>query len=192
MAIELIVMGTSLGGLEALQTIFSGLDKNFSIPIAAVLHRSKEKQSSLVPLLKKHSYLTIVEPEDKTPIAPGNIYIAPMGYHLLVNGDHFLLSIDPRVCHARPSIDVLFDSAAFFLQDRLAAVLLTGSGSDGTRGLVRVNTSGGMVIVQDPATAQNAEMIETALRNVKPNMIMSLEKIPLYLNEINQHVGKKE
>ena len=109
---ELIAIGTSWGGLNALEIMLSGLPKNFPLPIVVVQHRHKSSDRTLSDLLNNHSNLPVVEVEDKDAIAPGYVYLAPANYHLLVEPGIFSLSTDDPVCYARPSIDVLFESAA--------------------------------------------------------------------------------
>src|SRR5687767_12388367 len=123
---ELIVMGTSLGGLTALRTLLSGLSAGFPLPIAVVQHRAADTAGLLEPVLNRFTSLCIQEPEDKDIITPGRVYLAPAGYHLLVEPGVFALSTEGPVCCARPSIDVLFQSAADAYQEKILAVVLTG------------------------------------------------------------------
>ena len=173
----MIVIGASLGGLQALQTILRGLPPTFPWPAAVVLHRDKEPDSSLCELLQRSSALPVVEVLDKQPIQPGTIYLAPADYHLLVEPGHFCLSTDDPVCCARPSIDVLFESAADVYGPSLIGVVLTGGSRDGAGGAARIQREGGIVLVQDPATAQNAVMPAAAIDATKTSFVLPLSQL---------------
>ena len=112
MSFQFVAVGTSFGGFHALKTVLGGLRNDFPLPIGVVQHRSHEDSEAFTPLLANHTPLPVLEVEDKEPIREGYIYVCPPNYHLLVDGDHFALSTDAPVFHARPSIDVLFESAA--------------------------------------------------------------------------------
>src|SRR5215212_4683664 len=163
MGYGLIVVGASLGGFHALETLLGGLPRDFPLPVAVVQHRSSDSDELLATLLRRSSRLPIVEVEDKHSITPGEIYIAPANYHLLVEEGHFALSTEGPVQFARPSIDVLFESAADAYRDKVVAVLLSGSNSDGARGMARIKEYGGLAIVQDPASAESSRMPEAAI-----------------------------
>src|SRR5438105_6460575 len=111
MAFQLVAIETSLGGFHALKMVLGALPKDFMLPIAVVQHRSHDDSEAFAPLLAGQTRLPVIEVEDKEPIKPGHVYVCPANYHVLVDGDHFGLSIDAPVLHARPSIDVLCDSA---------------------------------------------------------------------------------
>lgn len=184
---DAIVIGTSLGGLKALETILPGLPAAFSIPILVVQHRYPEVHSSLSYLLQQYSALPIVEAEDKQPIQSGTIYLAPPDYHLQVeineqvSRPHLSLSVDDPVCFARPSIDVLFESAADVYQSRLLSLLLTGASRDGAAGLGKIRASGGVAIVQDPTTAVCPTMPNAAIAMGVVDQILPLEQIAPFL-----------
>lgn len=167
MAFELIVVGTSLGGLSALKVLLSGIPSNFSVPMAIVQHRHKDSDQLMGVFLHDFVSLPIKEVEDKDEIKPGHIYIAPADYHLLVEWEHFSLSTDAPVSYARPSIDVLFESAADVYKNRVIGVILTGANQDGARGLMQIKQRGGSVIIQDPSTAESAVMPTAALRSLQ-------------------------
>ncbi|HEY9231648.1 MAG TPA: chemotaxis protein CheB, partial [Blastocatellia bacterium] len=130
MTYELIVAGASLGGFDALAVLLGGLSEGFPLPLAVVQHRSVDSDELLSTLLQRVCRLPVAEVEDKQPMLPGMVYIAPADYHLLVERDHFALSVDHRVQFARPSIDVLFESAADAYRERLVAILLSGANED--------------------------------------------------------------
>ena len=131
----LLVIGASLGGIKALGAVLGNLTPDFPVPVAVVLHRGEESDDTLCTILERHSTLPVSDAEDKTPLNPGRVYLAPPGYHLLVEPGQAVLSIDEPVLKSRPSIDVLFESAADAYGEKVAAVLMTGNNEDGARGL---------------------------------------------------------
>ena len=182
---RVIVIGTSLGGMRALQVILGGLTSDFPLPIAVVQHRGTEwdgQQSHLTSLLQRHSALRVVEASDKDPLAGGCVYLAPPDYHLLVDDGCLALSIDARVYHARPSVDVLFESAADAYREGVLGVLLTGASADGTAGAQRIKRLGGTVIAQDPHTAESPIMPGAAISAGVVDRVLPLDEIAPYLN----------
>ncbi len=174
----LIVVGTSLGGLNALRTLLGALPSGFPTPLAIVQHRGKVTgDSALRDLLQGSSALPVLEPDDKEPIRAGHVYLAPADYHLLVEGDHLTLSTEAPINHSRPSIDVLFESAAEAYGPGLVAVVLTGASHDGARGAVRVSERGGTVIIQDPASAESAIMPAAAAARTAATRTYTLQEI---------------
>lgn len=178
---ELVVIGVSLGGLAALEAILSALPKQWCIPLVVAQHRSAESTEALVQALRRHTRLKVREPEDKEPIRQGYVYVAAPDYHLLVDGDSFALSTDEPVSYARPSVDVLFESAADAYGPRLVGVVLTGANSDGARGAARIKQAGGAVIVQDPETADCAVMPRAAIGAARVDYVLDLPGIGRYL-----------
>jgi|SRR5665647_773274 len=178
MRYEAIVIGVSSGGMNAMKVIFSLLPKGFSIPVIIVQHVSAHSNNQWIKLLNDKSNLYIKEADEKEKIENGTIYIAPANYHLMIEKNKtFSLTIDERVNYARPSIDVLFESAAEVYKDKLIGVILTGSNADGTAGLKRIKEYGGLTIVQDPATAESNYMPASAIAAIKPDYILSLVDI---------------
>ncbi len=194
MQYEAIVIGVSSGGMNALKFISSALPADFSIPIIIVQHVSARSDNEWIKLLNKKSNLTIKEADEKEKIETGNVYIAPANYHLMIENDKtFSLTIDEYVNFARPSIDVLFESAAEAYKDKLIGVVLTGSNNDGSKGIKRIKELGGMAIIQDPETAESPIMPASAIaaclsgrQAVQPDYILSLEKIVQLLIKITQ------
>ena len=177
-AIEAIVIGASAGGFEALLAILGGLPATYPMPIAVVLHLPDNHDSRLAELFGYRLALRVREARDKESLAPGILYFAPSGYHLSIETDRsFSLSCEERVSYARPSIDVLFASAADAYGKSLAAILLTGANYDGAAGLSGTQLAGAMTIVQDPASAEVPTMPEAALRRMKPDLILPLAEI---------------
>ena len=163
MAFEIIVIGTSTGGLKALHTLLSGLSTNFPLPVVIVQHRGSNSEGGLSEFLSRSSSLPVMEPEDKEPVVPGRVYLAPHDYHLLIENGSFALSTDRAVSYARPSIDVLFESVADEYGDKAIGVILTGANKDGARGLAKISSQGGVTVVEDPESAASQEMPRAAL-----------------------------
>jgi two-component system, chemotaxis family, protein-glutamate methylesterase/glutaminase len=182
--IELIVIGCSLGGMNALQTIFSSLTDEFCVPIAVVQHRHKASNESLPAYFRRESHLCVVDAEDKQPIAPACIYLAPANYHLLVERGFFSLSVDAAVGFSRPSIDVLFESAADAYRENLAGVVLTGANADGAQGAQKLKRRGGFLVVQDPATAEAPTMPQAVIDSARVDRILPLDRIGPFLVEL--------
>lgn len=181
---ELVVVGASWGGLQALRWLLEGLPDDFPIPLVVAQHRSSDSSDVMVRVLQSHSPLAITEASDKDAIEPGHVYIAPPDYHLLVEPGSLALSTEGFVHHSRPSIDVAFESAADAYADRLVGVILTGANTDGSAGLKRIRDEGGVTVVQDPATAARPEMPSAAMAAVKGAKVLPLRKIAPFLVEI--------
>jgi two-component system, chemotaxis family, protein-glutamate methylesterase/glutaminase len=173
---SIIVVGTSAGGLRALEKVLGALPPTFSLPIVAVQHRSRESEA-LVSIMQSLVSLPVHEAEDKFPIAAPGIYIAPPDYHLLLEPGRLALSTDEPVSFSRPSIDVLFESAADAYGSGVLAVLLTGANQDGTRGLAQIRAVGGLAIVQDPHTAESPEMPTAAIVAGAVDRVLPLDGI---------------
>lgn len=166
---KVIVMGGSAGALDALGRVLPQLPAGFSLPIVMVLHVPPGKPSYLAEVLGAKCSLLVKEAEDKEPIARGRLYVAPPNYHLLLETHLCLsLSVDEPVYFSRPSIDVLFESAADALGPKAIGVLLTGASADGARGLHRIANAGGLTLVQTPESSSVRVMPEAALR-LNPN-----------------------
>jgi len=174
---EIVVVGTSWGGLSALSTVISGLPATFALPIVVVQHRSPDAPGFLAELLQTRTGLCVVEVDDKRPIAAGHVYVAPPNYHLLVDRGFFSLTTDSPVRYSRPSIDVTFVSAADEYGRRAIGVVLTGANEDGALGLKRIADRGGYAIVQDPDTAEGPMMPRAALRTVPTARVLRLDRI---------------
>jgi two-component system, chemotaxis family, protein-glutamate methylesterase/glutaminase len=177
----LVAVGTSLGGLRALQILLRGLPVGFPPAVIIVQHRGRDADDVLVKLLQRSSALPISEPEDKEGIVPGRVYLAPSDYHILVERDRISLSTEELVHYARPSIDVLFESAAGAYGAELCCVVLTGANQDGARGAGRVKAQGGIVIAQDPDSAESRAMPQAAIAATKVDAVLPLEGIAPYL-----------
>jgi two-component system chemotaxis response regulator CheB len=177
LAYELVVIGTSWGGLHALRRVLGGLPAAFDLPVVVVQHRHRDSDHLLVSLLQDHTPLKVHEVEDKTELEGGNVYVAPAEYHVLVEVGHLALSTEEPVRYSRPSIDVTFESAADAYGARVIGVVMTGANDDGARGLKRIADRGGAAIVQDPATAESAVMPAAALKLVPDARVAKLDDI---------------
>jgi two-component system chemotaxis response regulator CheB len=179
----LIVIGCSLGGMYAVEAILAGLPADFCVPIAVVQHRHKHSNEGLPSFLSRSSNLPVVDVEDKQRIEVGTVYLAPADYHLLVTRGEFNLSVDELVRYSRPSVDVMFESAADAYGPALIGVVLTGANQDGCRGAKRIKQRGGIVLVQDPATAEARTMPEAVIASGSVDRILRLDGIASFLVE---------
>jgi two-component system chemotaxis response regulator CheB len=189
--VSVVVVGASWGGLAALSQLVAGLPADFSVPVAVVQHRSRHADNLLAGLLQDVSKLRVIDVEDKEPLEPGSVYIAPANYHMMVEEGHLSLTTDPVVRFSRPSIDVMFVSAGDAYPGRTLGVVLTGANDDGARGLRHIVNRGGRAIVQDPATAESKAMPAAALAAVPEAEVLPLEKIAPRLVQIAATSGRK-
>ncbi|MER2098995.1 MAG: chemotaxis protein CheB [Pseudomonas qingdaonensis] len=175
---DAIVVGASAGGVSALLTVFAALPADYAIALLCVLHLPDDRHSQLAEVFSRRLQRPVQEARDKESVVPGMIYVAGPGYHLSVERDRSLsLSQEDRVHFSRPSIDILFESAADAYGDGLVGVLLTGANEDGARGLARIKEHGGTTLIQDPHEAQVAVMPEAALALHRPYHILPLNGI---------------
>ena len=182
-----VVIGASAGGIEALSVILPALPAGLSIPVFVVQHLARERPSLLVELYTARCELRVCEALDNTPIEGGVLYFAPPDYHLLIDpGPRLALSVDAPVHYSRPSIDVLFESAADHYGATLLAILLTGANQDGARGLATVRERGGQTIVQEPRSAQAAAMPSAALELGTPDWVLDLPAIARLLTSLSE------
>ena len=183
---DLVVIGASAGGIEALQQLLSALPNSLDAAVLIVLHTSRHAGSLLPEILQRASRLEAVHPGDHTPIEKGKIYIAPPDYHMLVEDGHLRVIQGPRENLHRPAIDPLFRSAATSYGPRVVGIILTGLLDDGTSGLMVVRAAGGAAIVQDPQTALFASMPRSALAQVPDARVLSLDQMPEALLALTQ------
>lgn len=188
--VEGIVIGTSAGGVEALSVLLPALPASLRASVLVVVHVPRERPSLLVNIFKDRCALPVREAEDKEPATPGTVFFAPPDYHLLVDqGPQIALSADDFVNFSRPSIDVLFESAADVYGERLMGILLTGGNSDGTAGLAAIQRAGGATVVQDPREAKAPLMVTSALERIQPDLILSLKDIAAMLQSLGSPKG---
>lgn len=183
--VEAVVIGTSAGGLAALGVLVDGLAAGGRLPLLVVQHVPPHAPTQLAEIFRRKTELRVKEAEDKEAVVAGTLYFAVPGYHLLVEQDFSLsLSQDDAVHFSRPSIDVLFESAADAWGPRLAGILLTGANEDGAAGLEAIQRAGGLTIVQDPREAEVASMPLAALQRITPDYILPLRNIHELLREM--------
>ena len=180
--IEAVVIGASAGGVEALTTLLPALPAGMQAAVFVVLHLPRARPSLLAEIFQSRCARPVSEAQDKEPVAPGSVYVAPSDYHLLLDpGPQISLSADEPVNFSRPSIDVLFEAAADLFGERVAGIVLTGSNDDGAAGLEAIRRSGGVTIVQDPASAQMPSMPEAALLRGPADHVLPLAGIAALL-----------
>lgn len=180
-AIDAIVIGASAGAVEALGVLLPLLPPDLGVPVIVVVHVPPNRPSLLADLFGMKCALSVREVEDKLSAEPNTVWFAPPGYHLLVEREgSFALSTDEPVNYSRPSIDVLFESAADVYRERLLGLVLTGANHDGAAGAARIRELGGYVGVQDPDTAVVATMPRTTLERVQPHCVGSLSTLAAF------------
>jgi two-component system chemotaxis response regulator CheB len=185
--VEAITIGGSAGALEALATILPAIPPGFALPIVLVLHIPPNKPSYLPEVLGSMCALPVKEAEDKEPLSPGAMYVAPPDYHVLIEKRRCLsLSVDAPVHYSRPAIDVLFESAADAYGGRVAGVLLAGASSDGALGLARIRRAGGLALVQAPETAAVRTMPDSALELGEVNHALSPNALGVLLAKLGE------
>lgn len=186
---EAVAIGGSAGSIEALGEILPALPASLRAAVLVVLHLPREQPSLLCQIFRHRCTLPLREIQDKEPVEPGTVYFAPPDYHVLVNaGRRLALSIDPPVHFSRPSIDVLFESAADWYGPRLMGVLLSGANADGASGLRAVQSAGGVAVVQSPQSAAVPAMPEAALAIMEPEHVLSPQGIASLLTTL--HSGR--
>lgn len=176
--IDAVVIGASAGGIEALTLLLPALSPGLRPPVFIVLHLPRDRPSVLAEIFARKCAVPVREAEDKETIASGTVYFAPNNYHLLVDQDSQLaLSVDDPVHHSRPSVDVLFESAADVYKERLLGIILTGANDDGASGLAAVHDAGGVTVVQRPDTARAPHMALSALKLRPADWVLTLDEI---------------
>lgn len=174
-AVEAVAIGASAGGIDALFTLLADLHPPFRGTVLAVLHLPEDHDSHLAEVFASRLGICVEEARPHAPVEPGKVYLAPPGYHLLVENDRtFSLSCDPPVLFSRPSIDVLMESCADVYGRDLAGIVLTGASEDGAQGLARIRAAGGLTAVQEPAEAAHPTMPQAAIRAAAPDYVLSL------------------
>ena len=176
--IEAIVIGASAGGVEVLSVLLSSIPAGCRVSFFVVVHIPRERPSLLPELFARRCALPVREAEDKEPVQPGTVYFAPPDYHLLIDrGPAVALSGDEPVHFSRPSIDVLFDSAADIYGERLMGIILTGANQDGAEGLAAIGRAGGRTVVQEPGSAAVAFLPRAALQAGPVDAVLSIEQL---------------
>ena len=185
MSYKAIVIGSSAGGLAALKELLSPLKKSFKIPIIIVQHISPQSDNYITTYLDNLCELNVKEADQRELIKDGHVYFATPNFHLLVEENYtFALSTEDRVNYARPSIDVLFETASFAYGEKLIGIILTGANHDGAKGLRTIKERGGLTIVQDPKEAEVDSMPLNAIKNSKVDQVLKLKDIADFLNQL--------
>jgi two-component system, chemotaxis family, protein-glutamate methylesterase/glutaminase len=176
--IEAVVIGASAGGMEGLSVLLPALPATLRVPVFIVMHLPREHRSLLSQIFAPKCALSVAEAEDKAPVTPGCVYFAPPDYHLLLDeGPGMALSVDEPVHFSRPSIDVLFESAADLYREHLLGIILTGASRDGADGLAAVRDAGGVTVVQKPDGTYESHMAAAALKLGPVDYVLPLEGI---------------
>ncbi len=184
---KVIVIGVSTGGSKALKAILSVLPSEFALAVIIVMHRHKDTDGYLEQSLDNECKMHVKQADEKEEIKAGVVYVAPPNYHLLIEDDGtFSMSVERAVNYSRPSIDVVFESAADAFGQRLIGVVLTGANKDGSRGLKKIKEAGGLAIVQTPQTAEAPGMPRAAIEAVNPDYVLPLEKIGPLLRKLER------
>lgn len=181
---RLVVIGGSKGAFRALGAMLGALPATFPLPVVIVVHRMADAGSRLAEVFQNSCALPVVEPEDKQPVRGGVIWLAPADYHLLIERRHFALSTDPPVNYSRPSIDVLFESAADAYGASVLGILLTGSSTDGAAGLARIRRAGGETLVENPGSSDAAVMPAAAVARQAADRVLRLGDLARYLHNL--------
>lgn len=177
-----VVVGVSAGGFKAIHSLLSGLPSDFPLPVIIVQHRKGGSDNYLIESLDRKCRLLVKEADEKEEVKQGYVYVAPADYHLLIESEMtFSLCVDEPVCFARPSIDVLFESAARAFGSRLIGIILTGANDDGSKGIREIKERGGITIAQDPQTAEYDVMPLSAISTNAVDFVLPLDEIPSFL-----------
>ena len=185
-----VAVGTSWGGLSAMRTLLGGLPEDFPIPIVIVQHRGKDSDQLLSQLLQDATPLSVCEIEDKDVLEPGRVHVAPADYHVMLEPGFASLTIEEPVRFSRPSIDVMFDSAAATYGEHVIGIVLTGANEDGASGLAHIVGRGGRALIQDPKTAEVAIMPQAAIRAVPTAEVLPLDRLGPRLIELTREESK--
>jgi two-component system chemotaxis response regulator CheB len=184
MKVSVIVVGASLDGPSGLRYLLSELPKEFSPPIVIVQHRGKTNDKALADFLGETAPFPVLEPNDKDPLEAGHAYVAPADYHLLVEPGSLALSTEGPVNHSRPSIDVLFESAAEAYGSAVIGVILSGASTDGARGCARIKERGGVVLVQEVEDSKRSVMPAAAIAATNVDQVLPLSKLATVLRNL--------
>jgi len=189
MEYEAVVIGVSAGGLAALSGIFQELPPDFQLPLIVAQHRSKDERTLLEEVMQTKCDIRIKQADEKEKIAGGVVYFAPPDYHLLIEKDHsFSLTSDEPVNFSRPSIDLLFETAAEVYMDKLIGIILTGSNNDGAAGIQAIKERGGLTIAQDPGNASFPAMPQAAINTGSVRYVFTSEEIKTFLLDLGKTI----
>lgn len=179
-----VFIGGSWGGLEASSRVLAPLTRFLSAPVFLVLHQRQSSDSRLAWLLRHRTGLRVCDPEDRNPIEQGHLYVAPPGYHMLVDQDREIaFSMGPAVHFSRPSIDETFFSGGYVYGKDAVAVILTGANEDGAEGIRYISRRGGITIAQTPETAEAGLMPRAAIDTGHVQHVLDVDDIAGFLQE---------
>ncbi|MEO6948156.1 MAG: chemotaxis protein CheB [Ginsengibacter sp.] len=182
-----LIIGGSAGSLEVILAVLPDIEFPISFPIIIVVHRKSGNDNILTSLFETKTRLKVLEIEEKQPVLPGNIYLAPSDYHILFEGDHtFSLDHSERVNYSRPSIDVAFQSASEIYGKGLTALLLSGANNDGVEGLRKIKSRGGVICIQNPGTAVVPYMPAQAAMAMTIDHILEQKEIAEFINQLSK------
>ncbi|WP_454918895.1 chemotaxis protein CheB [Xanthobacter sediminis] len=182
-----VVIGASAGGPGALHRLLARLDPDLPAAVVVVVHVGADGRDLLPEVLAQRSALPVSLARERMEVAPGRVHVAPGGYHLLIEPDrHFSLSVDPKVCFSRPSIDVLFETAARAYRSSVIGVVLTGASGDGAAGLAQIRQAGGLALVQAPEDAEVPTMPQAALERAGADVCAPLEALAAHINRASR------
>jgi len=185
---KVVIIGGSAGSLNALMQILPDLSQLNGFAVVIVLHRKSTDDQTLEELIALKSSITVKIVEDKVPLVPGYIYVAPSNYHLLFEkNDTLSLDISEKINYSRPSIDVSFESASEIYGEALVGILLSGSNTDGTYGLKAIKATGGTIVVQNPTVAEMPFMPHNAILNTNPDFVLDNQQILEFISAINTY-----
>lgn len=185
--VDVVVIGASAGGIDALLVLLNGLPAQWRLPLVVVIHLPESHESRLAEVFRQRLGMPVCEAQDKAQVAPGTLHFAPAGYHLSIErGGLFSLSCEPPVRWSRPSIDVLMASAADAYGPRVAGMVLTGANDDGAEGLLAIHRAGGLTAVQSPSEAQVDTMPQAAMARHTPNHVLSLQALHTLLLQLDR------
>jgi two-component system chemotaxis response regulator CheB len=182
---KIVAIGGSAGSLHVILHILAHLRTDLDIPVVIVLHRKNDSDSSLSQLMAFRTNLPVKEADDKEAILPGNVYLAPADYHLLIEMDkNFSLDDSEKINFSRPSIDVTFETVAEAYGEGATAILLSGANADGVEGMALIKSLKGTIVVQDPSTAQVPYMPQQAIYAMPIDHILTVEQLPGFINQL--------
>jgi two-component system, chemotaxis family, protein-glutamate methylesterase/glutaminase len=191
--IDAVVIGASAGGVEALTLLLPALARGLMPPVFIVLHLPRDRPSVLAEIFTRKCAVPVREAQDKETVAPGTVYFAPNNYHLLIDrGPQLSLSADDPVHYSRPSVDVLFESAAEIYGSRLLGIILSGANEDGAVGLAAIHDAGGVTVVQLPETARAPNMALSALKLRPADRVAPLNEIADILRTLDAADGGRQ
>ncbi len=185
--IRVIVVGTSAGGIDALKRILPSFKDSKKLSVAVVIHLPARGPNLIPELFKEICSFKVKEAESGESLQPGYIYFSPADYHLSIESNETLsLSSEEPLNFSRPSIDILFDSAAYSFESKALGILLTGANHDGTAGLLKIQSKGGICLIQDPSEAEYPTMPQSAAKSLSANAIMNLKQMKSFLEELSR------